>query len=69
MPKDCYEELLIPLIEVDVGGIENKEVEFDGKNMEAIVVLLDFLYRRLDRVSISRIISAHISLLIISWVD
>ncbi|KAL5007732.1 hypothetical protein ScPMuIL_016538 [Solemya velum] len=49
MPKDCYEELLIPLIEGDVGGIENKEVEFDGKNMEAIVVLLDFLYRRLDR--------------------
>ncbi|KAK3611621.1 hypothetical protein CHS0354_018317 [Potamilus streckersoni] len=49
MPKDCYEELLIPLNEGDVGSVENKDVEFDGKNMEAIVILLNFLYRRLDR--------------------
>ena len=50
IPKDCYEELLIPLNEADISGVENKEVEYDGKNMEGIIVLLDFLYKRLDRV-------------------
>ncbi|KAJ8299039.1 hypothetical protein KUTeg_023099 [Tegillarca granosa] len=49
IPRDCYEELLIPMNEIDVVGIENKEVEYDGRNMEAILVLLDFLYSRLDR--------------------
>ncbi|XP_069132114.1 synembryn-A-like [Argopecten irradians] len=48
IPRDCYEELLIPLNEIDVSGMENKDVEFDGKNMEAVIVLLDFLYNRLD---------------------
>ena len=51
MPRDCYEELLAPLQEGDVADIENKDIEFDGKNMEAIVVLLNFLYKRFDRVS------------------
>jgi len=36
--------------EGEVGGLENKEVEYDGKNMEAIVVLLNFLHDRMDRV-------------------
>lgn len=51
IPRDCYEELLIPLNEVDIEGVENKEVEYDGRNMEAIIVLLNFLYNRLDRPS------------------
>lgn len=34
----------------DISGVENKEVEYDGKNMEAVVILLNFLYERLDRV-------------------
>ncbi|XP_064602072.1 synembryn-A-like [Liolophura sinensis] len=49
MPRDCYEELLTPLNEGAVGGMENKDVEYDGKNMEAILALLDFLYKRLDK--------------------
>lgn len=49
MPRDCYEELLAPMADSDISGIENKEVEYDGKNMEAVVVLLNFLYDRLDR--------------------
>lgn len=50
MPRDCYEELLAPMSEGDI-GIENKEIEYDGKNMEAVIVLLNFLYERLDRVN------------------
>ncbi|KAK6191875.1 hypothetical protein SNE40_003455 [Patella caerulea] len=49
IPVDFYEELLTPLNECEVRGIENKEVEYDGKNMEAIIVLIHFLDRRLDR--------------------
>lgn len=48
MPRESYEELLTPLNEGAVGGAENKDVEFDGKNMEAIITLLTFLDRRLD---------------------
>ncbi|ESO95427.1 hypothetical protein LOTGIDRAFT_117074, partial [Lottia gigantea] len=50
IPVDFYEELLTPLNEIEVRGMENKEVEYDGKNMEAIIVLLNFLDNRLDRV-------------------
>lgn len=51
VPSDCYEELLTPLNEDDDDiGLENKEAEYDGKNMEAILVLLEFLNRRLDKV-------------------
>ncbi|XP_052268308.1 synembryn-A-like [Dreissena polymorpha] len=49
MPRDCYEELLAPMNEGEVSGLENKEVEYDGKNMEAIVILLNFLHERMDR--------------------
>lgn len=52
MPSDSYEELLTPMNEGAVGGIDNKEVEYDGKNMEAVLALLEFLDKRLDRVSI-----------------
>lgn len=52
VPLDCYEELLTPLNEDDEDiGLENKEAEYDGKNMEAILVLLEFLNRRLDKPS------------------
>ena len=50
MPWASYEELLAPVIEGAVGGKENKDVEFDGSNMAAILVLLHFLDRRLDTV-------------------
>lgn len=49
MPPSCFEELLMPLNEGAVGGHDNKDIEYDGQNMEAIVVLLDFLDRRLDK--------------------
>ena len=48
MPSVSYEELLTPMAE-ELGIVDTKEVEFDGKNMEAIAVLLEFLDRRLDR--------------------
>ncbi|KAL8624070.1 hypothetical protein ACOMHN_019493 [Nucella lapillus] len=48
IPADFYEELLTPLNESDVCGIENKDIEFDGRNMEAIIALLDFLQLRLE---------------------
>lgn len=51
IPTDFYEELLTPLNESDVHGIENKDIEYDGKNMEAIISLLDFLQYRLETVS------------------
>lgn len=48
---DCYEELLIFLNEDDEDiGLENKEVEYDGKNMEVILVFLEFLNCRFDKV-------------------
>ena len=51
MPRESYEELLTPLNEGSVIDMENKEVEYDGKNMEAVVILLEFLNKRLDIVS------------------
>ena len=48
MPQESYEELLTPLNEGAVGGAENKDVEYDGKNMEAIITLMAFLDKRLD---------------------
>ena len=58
MPRESYEELLTPLNEGVVGGMDNKDIEFDGKNLEAVVTLLDFLEKRLDVVR-------HISLLLL----
>lgn len=49
MPKESYEELLTPLSDREV--VDSKDIEYDGKNMEAILVLLDFLNARLDVVN------------------
>lgn len=53
MPPESYEELLTPMNEGAAGGVENKDIEYDSKNMEAIVALLAFLEKRLDTVSAS----------------
>ncbi|KAK0055198.1 synembryn-A-like isoform X1 [Biomphalaria pfeifferi] len=46
IPADFYEELLTPMVDDDK-GIDNKDIEYDGKNMEAIHVILEFLDHRL----------------------
>lgn len=52
MPVDSFEQLLTPINESGADSIDNKDIEYDGKNMESIVVLLNFLHHRLERVSI-----------------
>ncbi|XP_005090378.1 synembryn-A [Aplysia californica] len=47
IPADFYEELLTPMVEDDK-SMDCKDVEYDGKNMEAINVILEFLDHRLD---------------------
>lgn len=49
MPSVCYEELLTPLSEGAIGGYDNKDLEYDGQNMEVIVGFLEFLDRRIDK--------------------
>ena len=60
MPADSYEELLTPMIE-DAAGGEKADIDYDGKNMEAIQALLEFLKKRLDKV---RLITAGSSCLV-----
>lgn len=48
MPRESYEELLTPINEDAAGAAERKDIEHDGRNMEAIVELLEFLENRLD---------------------
>lgn len=49
MPPESYEELLAPINEdVIVSSVEQKNIEYDGKNMDAILKLLEFLDYRLD---------------------
>ncbi len=48
MPRESYEELLTPMTEEAAGGMENKDIEYDGKNMQAILTLLEFLDKRLS---------------------
>lgn len=48
IPADFYEELLTPMVEEEEKGGERQEIEFDGKNMEAIWVILQFLDHRLS---------------------
>ncbi|XP_074660004.1 chaperone Ric-8A-like isoform X1 [Tubulanus polymorphus] len=48
MPRDCYEELLTVANEGISTATNNKDVEYDGKNMEAVMILLEFLYIRVD---------------------
>ena len=45
-PPRCYEELLVPIHEI--GRIDNPKYEYEDMNVEALVVLLEFLDRRLD---------------------
>ncbi|CAE1329538.1 Synembryn-A [Acanthosepion pharaonis] len=49
MPVDSFEQLLTPINESGADSIDNKDIEYDGKNMESIVVLLNFLHHRLER--------------------
>lgn len=49
MPPDSYEELLTPLNESAACVDDNKDFEYDGQNMEGVVVLLHFLDKRLDK--------------------
>ena len=62
MPPKLYEELLQPMPLVEsignygaVGGSEPVDpahiIEYDGKDMSAIVKLLEFLHKRLRNVS------------------
>lgn len=50
IPADFFEELLTPVVEDDKGI--DKDTEYDGKNMEAINVILEFLDHRLRTVSV-----------------
>lgn len=46
MPRSCYEELLVPVEEI--GRINSPLYEYNDMNVEAIVVLMEFLDRRLQ---------------------
>ena len=49
MPKESYEELLTPMTDITEASAEpSLQVEYDGKNMDAILVILEFLDARLD---------------------
>ena len=49
MPLSSYEELLTPILKITDSPKDNT-VEFEGMNMEAVCVLLNFLDKRLDKV-------------------
>ncbi|GAB1599907.1 synembryn-A-like [Argonauta hians] len=49
VPVTCYEQLLTPMTD-NVAESVPKENETEGKNMESIVVLLNFLHQRLRKV-------------------
>ncbi|XP_013406285.1 synembryn-A isoform X3 [Lingula anatina] len=53
MPRASYEELLTPINEgssaAASGGAEDNKLEYDGNNVDAVVSLLQFLDRRLER--------------------
>lgn len=53
MPGDSFEELLTPLNEIDLSAsaADKKQAVYDDKNVQAIVSLLEFLDKRLDKVS------------------
>lgn len=50
MPHSSYEELLTPLTDIP-GGKSEKELEYEGMNMEAVAILLSFLEKRLEQKS------------------
>jgi hypothetical protein len=64
MPRESFEELLTPATDSDTGsepcvaaaanandGSGSDDMVYDGKNMEAIVELLEYLKKRLDVVN------------------
>ncbi|XP_054713021.1 synembryn-A-like [Uloborus diversus] len=48
MPMSSYEELLTPVLKINDAKKDNS-FEYDGMNMEAVCVLLNFLEKRLDK--------------------
>lgn len=59
IPPTCYEELLVPIEEI--GHINNPKYEYGAMNVEAIAVLLEFLERRLEKVSVLSYIHKQVS--------
>ncbi len=53
MPKTCFEELLSPAVLED----ENSNDEHNGKNMEAINIILRFLDHRITKSEVKKNIS------------
>ncbi|UYV76505.1 RIC8B [Cordylochernes scorpioides] len=47
MPDSAYEELLTPLTDLPIGS-DDAEFDFEGMNMEAVIVLVEFLEFRLS---------------------
>ncbi|XP_074597154.1 ric8 guanine nucleotide exchange factor A isoform X2 [Brevipalpus obovatus] len=47
VPPSCFEELLVSIEEI--GHIDNPKYEYEAMNVEAIVVLLEFLDKRLEK--------------------
>ena len=66
MPRESYDELLTPMSEMSVAGADNKDIEYDGKNMEAIVVILDFLKRRLEN-TVNVLAPSYLLPVVFSW--
>jgi hypothetical protein len=50
MPKTCFEELLSPAVLED----ENGNDEHNGKNMEAINIILRFLDHRITKAEVRK---------------
>jgi hypothetical protein len=50
MPKTCFEELLSPAVLED----ENGNDEHNGKNMEAINIILRFLDHRITKTEVKK---------------
>jgi hypothetical protein len=50
MPKTCFEELLSPAVLED----ENSNDEHNGKNMEAINIILRFLDHRITKAEVGK---------------
>jgi len=48
MPTTCYEELLSPIVPED----ENENDEHDGKNLDAINIILHFLDYQITEIEV-----------------
>ncbi|XP_022249820.1 synembryn-A-like isoform X2 [Limulus polyphemus] len=49
MPHASYEELLTPLTDIPGGKTDNKNLQYEGMNMEAVSVILEFLQKKMDQ--------------------